>query len=489
MEVTADFELVGQSFELMLAVLGLPIDTLVKVRRRNPSADPADSAVPYSWASGFGDTNSAGRNAPLHGDDEESNGLSWAGRVGGNAAAAGAAAAAGGFSSTNGGGVGPFLLRRRLSYQRLASDGSGDAFEKGSDTAAMPCIEMATLRMPEAAAAAAGDRAVSINGDSSRVGVGSAHGGVSNPAGYEDIYAVPPRASVRAGDVLVLSCGREAMLEFQGSVAGRSKEGLKVFGVSGAKLPIHGTDFLELVVSRSSQFLGRTARLDSASFAASYGCSVVAFRLKGSTGGGVNIVGGDEENETTIEGGNGSGSDGDDDAGVEHLTACLAPTVCDAAAAAAGAAPGLAVDRVKEALLMDGDDSPTTIGGSLHPRTSTPSVSSPVPDESVPAGVAAPGKAVPVVGRRRGEGFAAGDVVVVLSSEGFLEKASSTREFLCTKRVGRLPEPTGWFHYFPLAIFAAMLAWVLVADVEVVRGVARCCRVFLMCLFFRWSFQ
>lgn len=92
--------------------------------------------------------------------------------------------------------------------------------------------------------------------------------------------------------------------------------------------------------------------------------------------------------------------------------------------------------------------------------------------------------------RRRGEAFEAGDTVVVLATERFSE-SHSPAEFLRKKVVGRPPERTGWFHCFPLAIFALMLMWVLLGGVEMVsrRAASRtglCLRVHThVCIYLR----
>ncbi|CAN0533155.1 unnamed protein product, partial [Ectocarpus sp. 8 AP-2014] len=85
--------------------------------------------------------------------------------------------------------------------------------------------------------------------------------------------------------------------------------------------------------------------------------------------------------------------------------------------------------------------------------------------------------------RRRGEAFEAGDVVVVLATEQFSRRFSPTSaggEFLRNRPIGRVPEPTGWFHYFPLVIFALMLLWVLLGGVDMIRAVFAASAVLLL---------
>ncbi|CAM9739430.1 unnamed protein product, partial [Discosporangium mesarthrocarpum] len=101
-------------------------------------------------------------------------------------------------------------------------------------------------------------------------------------AGYTDIYPVTPGELVQEGDILFLSCGRMTMVAFQGSTMSQGLEGLKLLEVSALDLPGRGTDFFELVLSDRNHFVGRSPGRDNASFAGYYGCSVVAVRRKGS---------------------------------------------------------------------------------------------------------------------------------------------------------------------------------------------------------------
>ncbi|CAN0304878.1 unnamed protein product, partial [Hapterophycus canaliculatus] len=186
-EVTRDFELLDRPVGLVLATLGLPMETLVKVRRR---------------------------------------------RI-------------------------------------LAEDAGGNS------------------RSPSSTDISGGDGGPAVS-----IAASAAIGGiVRNREGFDEVHDVSPDALVRAGDVLVLSCDRNAMVCAQVSLLNGRKEGLRVLGVSTLGLPRPGSAFFELVLSRTSQFLGRTACLENDAFAARYGCSVVAFRLKGSTGGGVDLIG------------------------------------------------------------------------------------------------------------------------------------------------------------------------------------------------------
>lgn len=488
MEIKEDFKLVNQPFSLVLASLGLPMDTLAKVRRRLPQpGDTATEAKPLPPATtGLSKkgvlANGSGVGGGAEAGGEEQAG--WAGRIAASS------------SRHAGGGRKPFALRRRATaYQPLENEDGAEQSQGGGSGA--PCIEMATLRT----AGAAGGGPETPTPQS--VGAFAAVAGDTS----HDLHDVAPDACVRAGDVLVLSCGRSTMVDAQGSWFSGREAGLGVLGLSTLRLPPRpGSVFFELVLSRTSSFLGRTARRDGGFFSARYGCSVVAFRLKGSTGGGVDLLGRSAAEECD-RGGNGASHDavaaGDSDDSGE--TTCLGAEqtgrtsgdglfensgACRSPQSFAGAAAGaIADDAYDEAFFIEGPgDSPTVRGDRSSPGSTALSPS--VGDES-PARLSEPEISGPLATsrqqqstggagldaksqrrrRRRGEAFDAGDVVIVLASEQFSRRfssASAAGEFLRNRPVGRVPEPTGWFHYVPLVIFALMLSWVLLGGVDMV---------------------
>lgn len=476
MEVSEDFELVGQPFALVVATLGLPSDTLVKVRRRHSPEDAgvgkrvqqldmdASNGAFFSNGGSGGGGGGSNETCALDSGDEESNGSSWAGRHDGGKV--------GSSLARLGGSGSPFALRRRT-YQLLENQ---DGEERPVRNAGFkgPGIEMTTTALrPQKVAKAAweGDLPTKTNGGAQYQYAGNVDG----------VHDVSPDACVHAGDVLVLSAARDAMVYAQGSVFSGRREGLKVLGVSTVKLPQPqpGSVFFELVLSRSSQFLGRTARADNEFFAARYGCSVVAFRLKGvttgTTGGSVGVI--DSSNSNSIRRSNG----GADAGGTVETTSSGGGLLSTIAACGSpqAAAVGTAADNLGgELFFMGGDDSPVVDGGEkpLDATAPTPLLSSFVGDDSPTAVPVSPRPAEPGLEsnrrrrrrRRRGEAFEAGDVVMVLATERFSERHPSA-EFLRVKLVGRLPEATGWFHCFPLAVFALMLMWVLLGGVEMVR--------------------
>ncbi|CAB1100942.1 unnamed protein product [Ectocarpus sp. CCAP 1310/34] len=499
-EIKEDFKLVDQPFSLVLASLGLPMDTLVKVRRRLSQPGDAVEAKPLSPATTglskkgvFGSGSGVGSGAEAGGEEQPG----WAGRIAASS------------SRHAGGGRKPFALRRRATaYQPLENE-DGAVQNHGSGAGA-PCIEMATLRTAGAAVGGPGTPT------SQSVGAFAAVDGATTT---HDLHDVAPDACVRAGDVLVLSCGWSAMVDAQGSWFSAREPGLGVLGLSTLRPPPRpGSVFFELVLSRTSRFLGRTARRDEGFFSARYGCSVVAFRLKGSTGGGVDLLGRSAAEECD-RGGNGGRHDAVA-AGDSGDTTCLGAEqpgrtsgdglfetsgACGSPQSFAGAAAGaIADDAYDEAFFIGGPgDSPTVRGDRSSPGSTALSPS--VGDESparlseleISGPVAAPCKQQPTEGagldaksqrrrqwrRRRGEAFDAGDMVVVLATEQFSRRFSSTSgggEFLRNRPIGRVPEPTGWFHYFPLMVFGLMLLWVLLGGVDMIRAVFAASAVLLL---------
>ena len=430
--MTEDFDLIGKPFALTLAVLGLPEHVLVKVRRPivNRVMEPTSLA-----RTGDADDIFTGSE-----DAVKSDMVSWSHVLGERASATAKALFPG---------ASPVLPRRvsfdsrlPLWYRRLKGNGGDDQLEKATDGAVGPCLEMAAVQVHEGVNATT----VRVIEDPSRDSHGTGVVGRCWEDGcinkdtkpFEDIYQNSPRTNLRAGDILVIACDQEAMMRLHDSAVSRRKRGLNILGINALALPRHGTVFSKLVLSRSSKFLGRVARLDNAYFGAAYGCIVVSFRLKGSTGAGVDLIGG--------AGGGSAGGYNSQAAG-----ACSSPS------RSLYAAKGLGVES--EVLLLDGDGARNGVDSPFVSHSPTPLLS------SLP-----PGGGACASRQRTGEAFEPGDIVMVLAKESFSTKASSTRaEFLRSERIGSLPESTGWFHFLPLLVFAAMLVWVLVTDVGMVR--------------------
>lgn len=63
--------------------------------------------------------------------------------------------------------------------------------------------------------------------------------------------------------------------------------------------------------------------------------------------------------------------------------------------------------------------------------------------------------------------FKAGDVILVLAQEEFMEKFSGSKDFFLLTKVGSMPKPVRPYDYLPLVAFLGMLILVLL-DVEMV---------------------
>lgn len=496
-EVTGSSELVDKPFGPTLALLGLPADTLVKVRRRR--SNPAvRSPLPQSRSRLDGGglplavgvtTGIAGKNGlDLHEGDEESNGVGWGViRTGGGSSSASmvtTSVAEGSPSIISGGGINSLspALRHRSLYQRLATNGGAKMPAKKrlrDAAAAAPCIEMPSMRSTEGEidhhCTDSRARGYPVGASSEIFSCAAVVGAAAEDHGgwFEDVHDVSPEDKVRGGDVLVLSCDQESMVRVQGSIVSHRRRGVNILGVSTHKLEAPGTVFLELVLSRFSDFLGRVARLDHEFFASRYGCSVVGFRLKGSTGG---------------SGGGGRGSDvigcwaakqtNSNKKGCSIYKGDLKAARIPPGRKSCDGAPNAADGGVQDAsLTMNGgesDFSTTVTGSPLDSTAPTPLMASPTQqrDEGSSSCNGSPvvrGVGLPVSETfQRGEGFAPGDTVLVLATEDLFDKMACVGEFLIKKRVGCLPEPVGWFQCFPLLIFAAMIAWVVLLDVSMV---------------------
>lgn len=436
MEVTEDFDLLGRPFALTLAVLGLPGQALLKVRR--PVVNRGMS-TPITRTSDTFDVSDSPETII-----EGSDGLTWVRRLGEKAlATVTVMSRVSALLPRRVLGEDPLGWRRRAWYHGFEEDGVENVTGKGSNDT-VPCVEMAAVQVDEGTSATTGvrHRTASLNEATSTQVVGGGmmqyeEGDGKDADAIEEMYEIPPGATVRAGDVLVIGCDEEAMVRLHGSVASGGKAGLKVLGVSAPELPRYGKVFSKLVLSRSSKFMGRVARNDSAYFAASFECSVVSFRLKG---GGVDLIGCSARGCPGYRSFYNRNSDrslpssGESDTAAEGFQGDCKAFFDDEVDTPT---PLLSDSRAREADIMRVE---SQRGKSFDDR------------------------------RRRGEEFEPGDTVLVLASEDFLDRASATRDdFLSSEEVGRLPEPMGWFHFFPLMAFVSMLAWNLATGVGMVR--------------------
>lgn len=558
-------ELVGEPLALVLAKLGLPIDTLVKAWRRQKSFPPTREGASAPIHAGEISGEPAGgcslkNNGEGWGRDEESNaGGGWDG----NRNRSGAAASSGVAVSSIGGRGGilsSLSSLRRRAYARLESDGSVDgrdrpardkffssspasASVRGAGAAALSVeltamapspremdgvLEKETRRRPSATQ----DNIPSIVGatddhrsetyhilqgvDVHATGSTSTCNSTGNLAtGSDGVAGTSAGETLRAGDVLALSCSRDQIMRFYGSVVNLRGGGLRVLGVCAQALGRHGTTMFEVTLSGRGGFVNRSARRDHAFFEARYGCTVVGFRSKTRRvdGSGRPAYEGVESSRRVgSDGGVGGGEASgrvSDRAGL--LAAKLQSFKTDGRMGEIEIPripSGVAEKDTAETHLLQTSNDDNDVGGRCDfrqlPSSSDPHLS-PFPRDdrhvgaggisaalqSLPSEIAPPKskhydesnvgrdaiedctkeqhKPGPELGeqRRRGE-FAAGDVVLILANEHFMDKYPGSREFLANKKLGCLPEPATWFHFCPLVIFVAMLAWVFMSDVHMV---------------------
>ncbi|CBN75624.1 TrkA-C domain protein [Ectocarpus siliculosus] len=302
-------------------------------------------------------------------------------------------------------------------------------------------------------------------------GQGQPNGGSLNAAGetYTDIFPVSPAEPVQAGDVLFLSCAQAreeaTMIDFQAVTVSQGLKGLKFLDVSALDLPGHGTEFFEIVLSGHNHFVGRSASRDNAEFAAYYNVSVVAVRRRGqaeASNPGSSVAAAPPSDSTRPTGSSFKSS--------------------RAAAAAAMDAPEVFLEEgVEPALNPDSREvSPTgSISTSAGPKTR--SLVSAMSGRAAAAASRGTPRS-PMMRRSRKNtlihedekdvtetSFKAGDVVLVLAKEEFMEKYGSSRDFFLLTKVGSVPKPVRYYDYLPLLAFVGMLVWVLL-DAEMVQA-------------------
>lgn len=323
---------------------------------------------------------------------------------------------------------------------------------------------------------------------------------------YTDIYPVSAAEPVQAGDVLFLSCAQATMIDFQAITVSQRLKGLKFLEVSALDLPGHGTEFFEVVLSGHNRFVGRSAGRDHSAFAAYYGCNVVAVRRRGSAEATTSVVPpptGHAASVASSSAGLGSSSKAAVDAAEARLEAGLSAKSAfnpDADPLASATPMGTQLTQRPEAAGVAVADrssrengrSPSKAGGT-PPRSppqlpravkSTASVAlstrSParglLRKDSVKSAATEEATGIEVAQRA----FKAGDVILVLAEEEFFDKFSSSKDFFLLTKVGSVPKPVRPFDYLPILAFLAMLIVVLL-DVEMVRGRVFTRSLFLVC--------
>ncbi len=351
------------------------------------------------------------------------------------------------------------MTSRKFSRKRWVSD--TDATNLGDGTAQRPAD---APNGKGSAAAGASNGAAAVAGD----GAGGGLGDLADGETYTDIFPVSAAEPVQAGDVLFLSCAQATMIDFQAGAVSKGLKGLKFLDVSALDLPGHGTEFFEIVLSGHNHFVGRSASRDNAEFAAYYNVSVVAVRRRG------------------------------------QATAAAIPSAPAVSAPPSSARPtATATGSFKRSTLMDAPE--VFLEEGVEPalnsdsRVVSPSGSTLTPQSrATVASAAAAGTRTRSRGRSGGgagsltfprspmtsllsrkttnsggggqedgekdvteSSFKAGDVVLVLAKEEFMEKYGASKDFFLLTKVGSVPKPVRYFDYLPLLAFLGMLIWVL----------------------------
>eukprot|EP00752_Nemacystus_decipiens_P012020 g10655.t1 len=482
-QVMNDFPYKGEPAGLVLARLGLPQDTLIKIRRKlSPGILRQMSQSLEENASLGAAPSSLYASGKMDGCRQQLNGH-------------GAAANAASVSAIMDANQKTFKAECMYSYRIRAESlwgtkddlAGGRAEEKDMSTAETDVDATANMnrrslsrkrwvsdtdasnlyQRPNSGGTANGDGPPVTGGrNGSANGAAVAGGGVplaGVPEGetYTDIFPVSAAEPVQAGDVLFLSCAQATMIDFQAVTVSQGLKGLKFLDVSALDLPGHGTEFFEIVLSGHNHFVGRSASRDNAEFAAYYNVSVVAVRRRGQA---------TATNPASV------------------IAAPLSSTRPSVANTTGSFKSRPAVMDAPEVFLEEG------VEPALNPdsRVVSPSGSTPQSRATVAsfrAGSRGRASAVPRspmirISRKNTttsttqaedekdvteSSFKAGDVVLVLAKEEFMEKYGASRDFFLVTKVGSVPKPVRYYDYLPLLAFIGMLIWVLL-DADMVQA-------------------
>lgn len=302
---------------------------------------------------------------------------------------------------------------------------------------------------------------------------------------YTDIYPVSSAEPVQAGDVLFLSCAQATMVDFQAITVSQQLKGLKFLDVSALDLPGHGTEFFEVVLSGHNHFVGRSPGRDNSAFAAYYGCSVVAVRRRGSAEATSTVP---PPISRTV-----SNSSAAQLSSREFVTDAVEVQVEE------GLEPAFDSNTGSSSLMVEGRGvaeavallarRPMSTGHSPRPFAAAPS---PLDSAGASLNTAKSGVSTPVGGWSRNSGitrtratssateearaievaqrsFKAGDVILVLAEEEFMDKFASSKDFFLVTKVGSVPKPVQAFDYLALLVFVAMLT-VVVLGIDMVSA-------------------
>lgn len=458
-EVTPDCEFVGRAAGEIFRELGLSKDSILHLRRRRVPPHMSKGDMSHSTKSQDG----------MHSDEDMEGpiGQGWWLRRDLPREFADAAAAI--FKATRQMALVTPLGRRQTPTYAPVGDQANFTSSGGLDgnqTDLTPSIEMAALasgaqriRTPRDGREKTWEGGVHSGGahrpsDETKAleSVEKAHGSqIDTTAAHDDEFDIIDRVGsqmkIKTGDVLVLSCSRELMTKFQGSIVRDVRRGLKVMGVSSRALPRHGTKFFELVLSRRSQFLGMSpAREKLTSSASGLDFCVVAYRSKKRAAG--------PRLRLSHPGGDSPVGDVGSAPPVAHHDAHVARAMTTRADTAFGGDGVISPSKLP--LVPDKD---YTVAGWMG---------APSPATNDPERCGGAWKGQQPIERT----FKAGDTLVVLSKDDLAKRYSpACSEFLAARSVGCLPLAGSCMDHLPVAILLAMLGLVLVSRVSVVSYV------------------
>ncbi|CAM9526145.1 unnamed protein product, partial [Sphacelaria rigidula] len=279
---------------------------------------------------------------------------------------------------------------------------------------------------------------------------------------HVDICPVSPAETVREGDVLLLSCPRDRMADFQGLILSQGAQGLEILDDSAVDASQRGgTAIFEVVLSESnscgenSPLSGVDGRHRHASRVSScFNCGVLAIRH-------------DSRSE-----------DGDD--GKEITTSPIFTNSRNSNNSAVGAHGVMARKRRHKGGYSQ---VAADVEGSSHVQSDARFVGTGVKGCSTePGGYREGGGGGSGADGDGGRGdyadeaevmrrpLASGDFVLVLADDDFMRRWKDSDEFDLVSRVASLPKPVQKYDYLALLVFCGMLGWVLCSSVIMVRA-------------------
>lgn len=443
-----DFPYIGEPVGLVLSRLGLPLDTIIKIRRKIPTGVLRQLSL-------------------SQGGLQSMSAASTSGRVEMN-------------QST-------FRAEAMYSYRNRAESLWGTREEVDASQLSQPTggIDQEVPRKRWVSDADASNLVGAANSEETKNGEPS-RAKVTDT--YTDIYPVTAAEPIQAGDVLFLSCAQTTMIDFQAITVSQKLKGLKFLDVSALDLPGHGTEFFEVVLSDHNQFVGRSPGLHNSEFASYYGCSVVAVRRRGDpeatsvaapaigrsnsfglVGASASVSRSGDAAEARLEEGMGAGAALE----IKHIPIVPATPLTPSNTSQSGRRAVSASNSRTSIPISTANPAPH---GGESPRSNVSVVAAKRPrspvrswrKDRVKSAGTEEARAIEVTQ----QAFKAGDVILVLAKEEFMEKFSSTKDFFLLSKVGSVPKPVRAFDYLPLVAFLAMLIVVLL-DIDMVRAACR----------------